>query len=150
MKEEEVERLEKKIDYYLTQLIGVNNSTPTIDEYIYNLMIGICGKKVEKKIFGGIKENTYTRSDLNLLGKEFKVKINFMNYDGDKTLSKEFSDPNESEVYILLAKKAYYFLYCKNRRNLEVIEVVGNNKVDMDVVEKIFGRPQSAIGDSQR
>lgn len=55
-----------------------------------------------------------------------------MNYEkDDKNLTKEFENPNEDEIYILIAKGLYYLLYSKNRRNLSKIEVVENNPVDM-------------------
>ena len=90
MPEEEIEKIEKKLDFYLNQLMSINHQkNMNVDEYLYNLVLTICDKKQQKGFFGGIKEIVYTKTEFDLIGKEFNVKINFMNYDkSDKKLTK--------------------------------------------------------------
>lgn len=60
-----------------------------MDEYIFYLILSACNKKAETSLFGKLKKNTYSPTDIQSLSEEFKVKINYMEYEkNDKILAK--------------------------------------------------------------
>ena len=126
-------------------LMFANKSTvsPVLNAYAVCFLRGLLNKKEDKGYFSR-KPITYNAKDFEEIKKVTKVQINYINYEEEKDLTKEFKRPYTEDGYIVYAKKKYYFLYVRGKKaykkdhDLDEIKVLKNSEISSKDIEKLF------------